>query len=144
MSRLAYIVSLHDSQIEMVVIDSLSAGFSAYAVPALAAENMKLHEEARAKQGNNNKRRRTSANYQPNYEHSVIRTLLNSLVKDTCLALTASRGISVIVTTQSKTKLTDEFGENAHYKEAKHSFAVPQFSECKSASCGDMLTRAFR
>ena len=36
----------------------------------------------------------------------------------------------MIVTTQSKTKLTDDFGERASVRDAKHSFAVPQF--CKS------------
>ena len=34
----------------------------------------------------------------------------------------------IIVTTQSRTKMTDEFGEPAGFREARHSFAVPSLS----------------
>lgn len=59
----------------------------------------------------------------------MVRSLLNELVKETLLAITSINNVSVVVTTQGKTKLVDEFGERASFKDAKHSFIVPALCE---------------
>ena len=50
--------------------------------------------------------------------------------------------LQAIVTTQSKTKLTDEFGEHSTLKDARHSFAVQHFSRLlRVFTSGSVLTR---
>ncbi|CAD6576838.1 MAG: DNA repair protein rad51c [Cyphobasidiales sp. Tagirdzhanova-0007] len=116
--------------VKLVILDSLTSPLSAYLVPALSSQIIN-EQEISDKCQHSSKKRRTNPGL-PGFAnqdaaHSLIRTLLATVLKKTLLTLSA-RKVSVIVTTQSKTKLTDDFGENATLKEAKHSFAVPQFT----------------
>ncbi|KAK9898991.1 hypothetical protein P389DRAFT_42160 [Cystobasidium minutum MCA 4210] len=125
-----------NTSLKLVIIDSLSAHLNANLVPGHAAQLQADYERSNSKyqngnnnNGSSNKRQRKGyfAN-DPKLDASfnIIRNIMTGLLKDTLMAV-ISTNIAVIATTQSKTKLMDEFGEPAGVRDAKHSFAVPQF-----------------
>ena len=84
-------------QIRLVIIDSLSSALHAHVVPALSSSvysNLEASKENR--RNSTSKRRRTTAKLDPKVEanHSIIRQLLSTAVKETLLNL-STRNVAV-------------------------------------------------
>ena len=85
------------SQIRLVIIDSLSSAVHAHVVPALSSSVYSTLEASKESRRNStSKRRRTIAKLDPKVEanHSIIRQLLSTAVKETLLNV-STRNVAV-------------------------------------------------